>query len=140
MASISAAVELTVRPLRILVTSTTALRLLITHILTIPIFPNRISISSLARFSQNMSFEKLLALIANEATVLEGIQTHQTMTFDPFAALLGNILAFGQYNITKMNKDTLVMTICCTSEAFFLKLSGVVDLYLRSPNVATTYG
>ncbi|KAJ3293765.1 hypothetical protein HK104_004200 [Borealophlyctis nickersoniae] len=110
--SISAAVELSTRPLHLSYHSAPGmpLRQLVMQILTIPTFPNRVSINSLAQFSQRLPFDDVLQLLATDEDLMSAVgEQLQVAGVDTYAALLGNVLAFGKMKIAHMSPSLLAV-------------------------------
>ncbi|KAJ3183099.1 hypothetical protein HDU87_007521 [Geranomyces variabilis] len=107
--SVSAAIHLTTLPLDTALTGDVSIeRNLITQILTVESLPNRISIDALTSFSRHIHFTSLISFMENDVRLFELLDAQRgANTPDPYAALLGNLLAFSQPNISKFDADTM---------------------------------
>ncbi|KAJ3156126.1 hypothetical protein HDU86_004094 [Geranomyces michiganensis] len=83
-------------------------RSLVTEILTVESLPNRISIDALTSFARHIHFTSLISFMGNDAAMYGLVESKQGAdTPDPYAALLGNLLAFAQPNIVRFDADTM---------------------------------
>ncbi|KAI8816378.1 uncharacterized protein EV422DRAFT_571763 [Fimicolochytrium jonesii] len=109
--------------------------LVITHILTIEYLPNRISIDALQAFSQKLRFSAIVDTLNNGGEVYERVERERaTGEGDMFAALLGNVLAFGQQAVGKMGDEALSTYISVLSNL----LERLPSNYLNALNPSTT--
>ncbi|KAJ3088054.1 hypothetical protein HK102_009664 [Quaeritorhiza haematococci] len=116
---------------------------LISEVLTIPLFPNRISIEALTQFSMLLPFEDVLLAVASisknpsaeqitvdhDRSLLKRIERQRFSTdTDPYVALLANVLAFGSKRIAKGGKHVLASYV----ETLHVLLSRMPSRYLNT--------
>ncbi|KAI9088813.1 hypothetical protein DFS34DRAFT_639998 [Phlyctochytrium arcticum] len=111
--SIDAAASLSLLPIRSFqahssIHTRSAFSAFISHILTIEILPNRLSIEGIAQFSRYFPFEAVITQLNADPEIYTACMAFKGgFDCDPFAALLGNVLAFGGQRVGKLNPDAL---------------------------------
>ncbi|KAJ3167663.1 hypothetical protein HDU88_002110 [Geranomyces variabilis] len=107
--SVSAAIHLTTLPLETGLSGDVSIeRNLVTQILTVEALPNRISIDALTSFSRHIHFTSLISFMETDGSLFELLDLQRGAdASDPYAALLGNLLAFSQPNISKFDAETM---------------------------------
>ncbi|KAJ3020074.1 hypothetical protein HKX48_001380 [Thoreauomyces humboldtii] len=76
--------------------------------MTVEALPNRISIDALMYLSQHINLEDIIAQMADNDDIYSAIEKEKrSQQADPFAAILGNILAFAQAKLSSFSETTM---------------------------------